>query len=92
MLRRGLTWEYIPSGLLLSLKKFAALFVILHLLHTFATSAAELAICACKLPGCASSGFSPRAMWPTCETMHLVMALHAARSALLLCSSHNAVL
>ena len=57
----GLTWEYMPSGLLLSLKKSEALFVILHLLHTFAMSAAELARCACKLlPGCASPGFSPR--------------------------------
>ena len=71
---RVLTWEYMPSGLLLSLKKSEALFVILHLLHTFAMSAAELARCACKLlPGCASSGFSPRAMWPSCKTMHHIM-------------------
>ena len=79
--RRVLTWEYMPSGLLLSLKKSEALFVILHLLHTFAMSAAELARCACKLlPGCASSGFSPRAMWPSCKTMHHIMTRIAAIS------------
>ena len=86
MLRMLLTWEYMPSGLLLSLKKSKALFVILHLLHTLATSAAEPAMCACKVPGCASSGFSPRVTSPTCKAMHLVMALHAPCCGVLLLS------
>ena len=79
VLRRvSVTWEYMPSGLLLSRKKSAALLVILHLLHTFATSAAEAARCACRLPGCASPGFRPRAMWLTCTVMHPIMTSHAA--------------